>query len=191
MILRAIFAVFVALMAFTACEHYAKNARLERAQAEASEKAAADRDAAAAAVAARENNMAVKFQSQREAVLAEVKRLMARKEWRLARQELEPWQKLVSDDSEFRPLVERVDKEVKAIEAREDAIAKKELAAIKRKQGVAIGMTEADVMASQWGRPEKVNRTQTKYGTREQWVYPNSQYLYLENGKVTGIQNSR
>lgn len=40
-----------------------------------------------------------------------------------------------------------------------------------------------------WGKPEKVNRTTTKSGSSEQWVYedrPN--YLYFVNGKLTAIQ---
>lgn len=61
-------------------------------------------------------------------------------------------------------------------------------AARKKKQGVSIGMSQADAVASSWGRPEKVNRTTNAYGTREQWVYDGS-YLYFENGVLTSIQN--
>lgn len=58
----------------------------------------------------------------------------------------------------------------------------------RKREGVAVGMTAEDVLASSWGRPESINRTITAAGEREQWVYPGFQYLYLVNGKVVGIQ---
>lgn len=51
----------------------------------------------------------------------------------------------------------------------------------------AIGMTEAEVYASTWGKPQKVNTTETAAGKREQWVYDGG-YIYLDNGIVTAIQ---
>lgn len=56
-------------------------------------------------------------------------------------------------------------------------------------KGVSIGMTQAEVIASNWGRPESVNRTTTARGTHEQWVYGLSSYLYFEDGILTAIQN--
>ena len=58
------------------------------------------------------------------------------------------------------------------------------------KQGYSprIGMTASEVENSNWGRPNKINKTTTAYGTDEQWVYGNGQYIYLENGIVTAIQ---
>jgi hypothetical protein len=53
---------------------------------------------------------------------------------------------------------------------------------------VAIGAT-AKLAELGWGRPEKINRTVTASGTTEQWVYPGRSYLYVTNGRVTGIQN--
>lgn len=58
-----------------------------------------------------------------------------------------------------------------------------------RRGGVRIGMTAAEVRASCWGNPKSINRTTTSSGTREQWVYNIKSYVYLENGKVTAIQN--
>jgi hypothetical protein len=58
-----------------------------------------------------------------------------------------------------------------------------------RRPGVSIGMSKDEALASSWGRPESVNRTTTKYGTREQWVYGGRNYLYFENGMLTSIQN--
>lgn len=70
--------------------------------------------------------------------------------------------------------------------AREQAKAE---AAAKKKLGVHLGMSPEDVIASSWGRPERVNRTTTALGTREQWVYPSRNYLYFRNGQLEAIQN--
>ncbi|MBY6931687.1 1,4-beta-N-acetylmuramidase [Clostridium botulinum] len=56
-------------------------------------------------------------------------------------------------------------------------------------KGVSIGMTEDQVLVSNWGRPNEINKTTTKYGTYEQWVYDGYNYLYFENGILTTIQN--
>jgi hypothetical protein len=58
----------------------------------------------------------------------------------------------------------------------------------RRKEGVTLGMTDDEVLDSQWGKPSHVNRTTNKHGVREQWVYPGG-YLYFEDGKLTSIQN--
>ena len=70
----------------------------------------------------------------------------------------------------------------------EERIAKAEKAA-KRKEGVRLGMSEEDVLASSWGRPESVNRSIGTWGTHEQWVYGDGNYLYFRNGVLTSIQN--
>jgi hypothetical protein len=62
-------------------------------------------------------------------------------------------------------------------------------ARLKRSQGVQIGMSKDDVLASSWGRPSSINTTTTARGTREQWVYGGRNYLYFENGTLTAIQN--
>lgn len=57
-----------------------------------------------------------------------------------------------------------------------------------------IGMA-AKVVAEKtsWGKPDSVNKTTTRYGTNEQWVYEISggrhSYLYFTNGKLTAAQN--
>lgn len=51
-----------------------------------------------------------------------------------------------------------------------------------------IGMDETDVKLSSWGRPKKINKTTSKGGISEQWVYDNNKYIYLEDGIVTSIQ---
>jgi hypothetical protein len=59
----------------------------------------------------------------------------------------------------------------------------------KRRGGVGIGMTSAQVEASCWGKPGRINSTITARGRREQWVY-GSNYVYVENGVVTAIQTA-
>lgn len=54
---------------------------------------------------------------------------------------------------------------------------------------IAIGWSRNAVLES-WGEPSSVNRTITRAGTHEQWVYRDA-YVYLDNGRVTAIQDSR
>lgn len=56
----------------------------------------------------------------------------------------------------------------------------------------AIGMT-ADAVLDIWGKPDKVNRTTTGRGVKEQWVYQRiyGSYVYVDNGIVTAIQESK
>lgn len=61
----------------------------------------------------------------------------------------------------------------------------KDIVAIKEP---TIGMTKTEVENSTWGKPKDINKTTTKYGTREQWVYKGYKYIYFENGVVTSIQ---
>lgn len=51
-----------------------------------------------------------------------------------------------------------------------------------------IGMTKSEAEKSTWGKPKKINKTTTAYGTHEQWVYSGYRYLYFDNGKLTSIQ---
>lgn len=51
-----------------------------------------------------------------------------------------------------------------------------------------IGMTAKQVEASNWGPPEKINKTTINYGVKEQWVYNDAKYIYLEEGIVIEIQ---
>lgn len=54
-----------------------------------------------------------------------------------------------------------------------------------------ISMTDYEVIEdSTWGKPKSINRTETAYGVREQWVYDRG-YLYFEDGYLTSIQSSR
>lgn len=55
---------------------------------------------------------------------------------------------------------------------------------------IAIGMT-AQMVRFSWGEPEHVNTTLTAAGRREQWVYADRSYVYLDNDRVTSIQTQR
>jgi hypothetical protein len=56
------------------------------------------------------------------------------------------------------------------------------------KGSAIIGMTEEQARMS-WGEPDNVNRTTTRRGTSEQWVYGSGSYLYFTNGILDSIQN--
>lgn len=58
-----------------------------------------------------------------------------------------------------------------------------------KKQGVLIGMSKEEVLASSWGKPKSINTTTTARGTREQWVYGGRNYLYFKDGVLATIQN--
>ena len=72
--------------------------------------------------------------------------------------------------------------------AKDAEIERKAEAKIKKSQGVAIGMTMDDAIASSWGKPRKINRTTYSKTVREQWVYDGG-YLYFTDGTLTSIQN--
>jgi hypothetical protein len=59
----------------------------------------------------------------------------------------------------------------------------------RRREGVSIGMTKEEVLMSQWGRPEKINRSTTARGTTEQWVYGGGYLYFGEDGLLRAIQN--
>lgn len=97
-----------------------------------------------------------------------------------------------SDAQEFIALKRQLISEV----AKADAVAHKAKVAeekaikIKKKnEGVSIGMTKEDVLASSWGKPERVNTTTNAYGVSEQWVYGGRNYLYFKDGILYSIQN--
>lgn len=52
---------------------------------------------------------------------------------------------------------------------------------------IRIGMTK-EMCRSAWGNPERINRTTTRYGTSEQWVYYNN-YVYFRGNVITAIQD--
>lgn len=52
----------------------------------------------------------------------------------------------------------------------------------------SIGMADYE-LEEVWGKPEKINRTTTAYGVKEQWVYSGNRYVYLEDHYITAIQD--
>lgn len=57
-----------------------------------------------------------------------------------------------------------------------------------KKRGVSIGMSKTEVLRSNWGKPLRKNITATAFGTSEQWVYANDNYLYFDGDTLTSIQ---
>lgn len=53
---------------------------------------------------------------------------------------------------------------------------------------IRIGMTK-NICRDSWGEPDSINKTITKYGTTEQWVYGYSYVYFNEKGQITAIQN--
>lgn len=80
------------------------------------------------------------------------------------------------------------DPKLLAEEQKRIAAEKKAEAKLKKSQGVQIGMSMEDAVASSWGKPRKINRTITANTEREQWVYDGG-YLYFTNGILTSMQN--
>jgi hypothetical protein len=62
-------------------------------------------------------------------------------------------------------------------------------AKMRKSQGVSVGMTEEEVLASNWGKPKRINTTTRASGVSAQWVYDGGGYLYFEDGVLRTIQN--
>lgn len=57
-------------------------------------------------------------------------------------------------------------------------------------RSVSRGMSECAMRASLAGSPE-VNRSVGSYGVKKQYVFDNGIYVYVEDGEVTGWQDTR
>lgn len=57
-----------------------------------------------------------------------------------------------------------------------------------RSKHIWIGANE-EMACLAWGKPNDVNRTITRSMLYEQWVYGGKNFLYLEDGVVTAIQD--
>lgn len=57
------------------------------------------------------------------------------------------------------------------------------------KKQVSIGMTSEQAILS-WGKPDRINSTVLAGGRRDQWVYGENSYLYVDNAVVKSIQTS-
>ncbi len=80
--------------------------------------------------------------------------------------------------------------EKKALEKKKIAEEREKTTALAKakQEGVSIGMTQQEVLNSNWGNPKEINKTTTAYGTSEQWVYYGNKYLYFDDGILTAIQ---
>lgn len=118
------------------------------------------------------------------AIVSDAKSFMTAGDPAMAAARLNPCQG-ISNDKEYLALFQAAERQRIEKAARFE----KEEKARKRREGVSVGMSKEDVLASSWGKPQKVNTTTTANATREQWVYGGSNYLYFTNGVLTAIQN--
>ncbi|HWT21663.1 MAG TPA: zinc-ribbon domain-containing protein [Variovorax sp.] len=86
------------------------------------------------------------------------------------------------------PSFTKLSKEIEQARTAKIARLEREEKARKKKEGVRIGMSKDDVIASSWGKPRKINKTTNARGTREQWVYDGG-YLYFDGDTLTTVQN--
>ena len=70
----------------------------------------------------------------------------------------------------------------------ENPTTRPEVAEAIRNGKVLVGMTWPQVELAV-GRPPRVNRTVTAFGTHEQLIYPSHFYVYLDNDIVTAVQD--
>lgn len=142
---------------------------------------------AVAIVAAVKPDPAKVFADTREGMMQTMKSALATKDYYKALGYEQEFRGVA--DPEFMKLWQQVfdadDKATKARLAKQDALDKKAA----KGRGVSIGMTREQVVGSSWGKPQQVNTTTGRYGTREQWVYSSRNYLYFEDGILTSIQN--
>jgi hypothetical protein len=86
---------------------------------------------------------------------------------------------------------QRVSKHEDAVKADQTAelaaaAAKTREAAIAAKQ-VLVGMTREEVTRA-WGKPDRVDRSSSGAGVREQWAYENGSYVYFGSETVTSVE---
>jgi hypothetical protein len=55
-------------------------------------------------------------------------------------------------------------------------------------QDPRIGMSEEEVLASCWGKPQNRRRTGVEGLMRDQWIYGDGRYLYFDNGRLFAIE---
>jgi hypothetical protein len=55
---------------------------------------------------------------------------------------------------------------------------------------IQVGMLTSEVRAA-WGKPNHVNTSMYASGTREQWVYSDTSYVYFEDGVMTSLHQQR
>jgi len=120
------------------------------------------------------------YVDERPAVMAKAKKLSAARKY----QELADlgFEYIWAQDQELNALADTARDQLTQI-----AMAKSR--AERKKLGVRIGMSEQDVLESNWGKPNDINTTTTASHVRQQWVYSYKGYLYFTDGILTSIQN--
>lgn len=122
----------------------------------------------------------------------------------ISKSNIKPFDK--EEDESYLAYIERIDDENRIKEeARQEALRerlkeKREVDLKIKKWGksnyklisdgkVRVGMTKGMCIEA-WGNPESINKTSTRYGVSEQWVYDGFNYLYFENGRLNVIQSN-
>ena len=89
------------------------------------------------------------------------------------------------EEAEYQAMLEKEEREYKA-----NLIKKygKRNALLILENAVQIGFTK-EMCVEAWGEPYDINRTVTKNGVHEQWVYDIGRYLYFDGNILTAIQD--
>ena len=89
------------------------------------------------------------------------------------------------EDAEYHAMLEKEEQEYKASLIKKYG---KKKALLILENAVQIGFTK-EMCIEAWGEPYDINRTVTKNGVHEQWVYGIGRYLYFEGNVLTAIQD--
>ena len=99
-------------------------------------------------------------------------------------------EKQAQEDKKSQERAERATRLAQEKAERERAKRQEEQRRQAAKPSPRIGMTRQQVVNdTNWGRPYDINRTTSRLGVREQWVYGTRRYLYFDNGVLTAIQD--
>lgn len=112
---------------------------------------------------------------ERRIVLAEVQR----------KKEAEEARKQAEKEAEYQAMLEKEEREYKATLIRKYG---KKNALLILENAVQIGFTK-EMCVEAWGEPYDINRTVTRNGIHEQWVYDIGRYLYFDGNILTAIQD--
>mgnify|MGYP000446820790 CR=1 FL=1 len=161
----------------------------EAAAARVATQAAQERQAQAQLAAAQRKAMIERCTGQRASIVAASNSALSRGALADAMDGIRQCVDALPLDAGYRDQFRLVDIAVKRQAEKDRALVAAAEKSQKRREGVRIGMSMDDVLASSWGRPQSVNRTTTAFGTSEQWVYSSGGYLYFTDGVLTAVQN--
>lgn len=112
---------------------------------------------------------------EKRIVLAEVQR----------KKEAEEARKQAEKEAEYQAILEKEEREYKASLIKKYG---KKNALLILENAVQIGFTK-EMCVEAWGEPYDINRTVTRNGIHEQWVYDIGRYLYFDGNILTAIQD--